>query len=72
MIQLKRIKGSEGIDLDKTDESKECKVCLDSYFNNIFKSDSKVYNSCNRGIRSFTNFAIITEIKLTIEFLCSI
>ena len=42
MIQLDRIDDSEGIDLDKTDKSKECKICHYNYFDNHFKSDSKI------------------------------
>ena len=60
MIQYERIDDSKEIDLDKTDKSKECEVCHDNYFNNGFKSDSKVCNSCNCGIESFGNFAIMT------------
>ena len=42
MIQLDRIEDSEGINLDKTDKSKECKICHYNYFDNHFKSDSKI------------------------------
>ena len=31
MIHLDRIEDSEGIDLDKTDKSKECKICHYNY-----------------------------------------
>ena len=58
MIQLDRIEDSEGIDLDKTDKSKECKICHYNYFDNGFKSDSKICNRCDWGIKSFGNFAI--------------
>ena len=34
MILLDRIEDSEGIDLDKTDKSKECKICHYNYFDN--------------------------------------
>ena len=54
MIQLDRIEDSEGIDLDKTDNSKECKI----YFDNGFKSDSKICIRCDWGIKSFGSFAI--------------
>ena len=33
---------SKGIDLNKTDKSKECKICYYNYFNNDFKSDVKL------------------------------
>ena len=55
MIQLDRIEDSEGIDLDKTDKSKECKICHYNYFDNGFKSDSKICNKCDWGIKSFGN-----------------
>ena len=59
MIQFGRIEGSEGINLDKTDKSKECKSCHYSYFDNGFKSDSKTCNRYDWGIKSFGNFSII-------------
>ena len=34
MIQLDKIEDSEGIYLDKTDKSKECKIFQYKYFNN--------------------------------------
>ena len=34
MIQLDRTEESEGIDLDKTDKSKEWKICHYNYFDN--------------------------------------
>ena len=60
MIQYERIDYSEGVDLDKTGNSKECEVCRYNYYNNGLNSDSKVCNSCNWGIESFGSFAIIT------------
>ena len=42
MIQLPKIEDSKGIDLNKTDKSKERKICYYNYFNNGFKSDSKL------------------------------
>ena len=39
MIEPDRIEDYEGIDLDKTDKSKECKIFLYNYFDNGFKSD---------------------------------
>ena len=54
MIQLNRVEDSEGIDLDKTDKSKEC-----NYFDNGFKTDSNICNRCDWGIKSFGNFAMI-------------
>ena len=59
MIQLDRIEDYEKIDLDETGESKECKICHYNYFDDSFKSDSKICNKCNWRIKSFGNFAII-------------
>ena len=67
MIQLDKIEDSEGIDLDKTDKSKECKNCY-NYFDKIFKSDSKIYNKCDWGIKSCGNFAIITANDFSYRF----
>ena len=47
MMQIDRIEDSEGIDLDKTDKSKECKICPYNYFGNGFKSDPKSCNRCD-------------------------
>ena len=60
MIQYEKIDYSKDIDLDKTDKSKKYEACHYKYFNNGFKSDSKVCSICNCGIKSFGNFAIIT------------
>ena len=56
-----RIDLSEGIDLDKTSKSKECKICINNYFNNDFRFDSIVCNHCKRGITisERTNLAIV-------------
>ena len=59
MIQLDRIEDSQGIDLNRTDKSKECKICYYNYFKNGFKSDSKVCNDGDWGIKSVGNFAIM-------------
>ena len=59
MIQFDRIEDSEGIDLGKTDKSKECKICHYNYCDNGFKSDLKICNRCDWGIKSFGDFGII-------------
>ena len=59
MIQLDKIEDSEGIDLDKIDKLKEYKICHYNYFDNGFKSDLKICNRCDWGIKSFGHFAII-------------
>ena len=55
LIKLKILKD----DLDKTDRTKECKICYHNFFNNDFKPDLKICNKCNWGIESFENFPII-------------
>ena len=47
MIQLLKIEDSEGIDLSKTDKSRECKICYYNNFSNSFRSDSKICNECD-------------------------
>ena len=59
MIQQYRIEDSERIDIDKTVKSKEYEICHYNYFDNSFKSDSKICNRCDRGTKHFENFAII-------------
>ena len=58
-MQLDRIGDSEGIDLSKTDKSKKCKICHYNYFEIGSKSDPKICNRFDWGIKSFGNFAII-------------
>ena len=70
MIQLDRIEDSEGINLDKTDKSKECKICHYNSFDNHFKSDSKICNGCNWGIKHFGNFTIIYVNDFSYRVLC--
>ena len=68
MVQFDRIKDSEGIDLNKTDKSKECKIYHYNYFDNGFKHDSKICNRCELEIKSFGNFAIIHVNDLNYRF----
>ena len=58
MIKLDRIEDSKEIDLDKTDKLKEYKISHYNYFDNGFKSDSKICSRCDWGIKCFRNFAI--------------
>ena len=46
MLQCNRIDVSEGIDIDKTDASKECMFCHYWYFKDSFKIESHVCDSC--------------------------
>ena len=56
---IHKIEDSKGINFDKTDKSKECKIFHYSYFSNGLKSYSRVRNYCDRGIKSNRNFTII-------------
>ena len=69
IIQLEKIEDSEGIDIDKTDKSKERKVCHYNYFDNGFKSDLKICNRCDWEIKSFGEFPIITANDVGCRFL---
>ena len=44
------------------------KICHYSYFGNGFKYDSKIYNRCDWGIKSFEHFAIITVNDFSYRF----
>ena len=59
MMQLHRIKDSiHGIDLNKTDKWKECKICHYNYFSKGFKYQPNICNDCDWGIKYFGNFAV--------------
>ena len=48
MLQYDRIDISEGIDINKTHASKECKICHYWYFKDIgFKYEPYICNSCH-------------------------
>ena len=48
MLYFERIYVSEGIDVNKTSESKECDICHYWYFlNKRFKLQSYLSNRCN-------------------------
>ena len=60
-IQLHRIGTlEERIDFNKTNKSKQCKICHYNYFSVGFESYSKICKWCHWGMKSFGNFAIIT------------
>ena len=47
MLEYDRIDISEGININKTNESKECKICHYRYFNDIgFKYEPHLCNGC--------------------------
>ena len=63
MLEYDRINISEGIDINKTNLSKECDICHYWYFKNIdFKNEPYLCNGCHdlmqKGM-SFNNVAIV-------------
>ena len=63
MLKYDRIDISEGIDVNKTNLSKECDICHHWYFKDIgFKQEKYLYNGCHDLIKkamSFDNVAIV-------------
>ena len=63
MLEYDRIDISEGIDVNKTNLSKECDICHYWYFKNIgFKYESYLCNGCHdlmQKAMSFNNVAVI-------------
>ena len=48
MLQYERINVSEGIDINKSDKSKECMICHYWYFKDIgYNYEPHVFNRCN-------------------------
>ena len=63
MLEYDRIDISEGIDIKKTKESKECKICHYWYFKDIgFKYEPHLCNGCHglmQKVVSFNDVAIV-------------
>ena len=63
MLEYDRIDISEGIDVNKTNASKECKICHYWYFKDIgFKYEPYLFNICHglmQKVISFNDAAII-------------
>ena len=63
MLEYDRIDISEGIDVNKTNLSKECDICHYWYFKNIgFKCEPYLHNGCHdlmQKAMSFNNIAIV-------------
>ena len=63
MLEYGRIHISEGIDINKTSASKECKICHYWYFKDIgFKYEPHLCNGCHGLMQkavSFNNIAIV-------------
>ena len=57
MLEYDRIDISEGIDINKTNASKECKICHYWYFKDIgFKYESYLCNGCHGLMEKAKNF----------------
>ena len=57
MLEYGRIDISEGIDVNKTNLSKWCGICLYWYFKNIgFKHEPYLSNGCHNLIQKATSF----------------
>ena len=57
MLEYDRIDVSEGIDINKTNASKECKICHYWYFKDIdFKYEPYLCNGCHGLMEKATNF----------------
>ena len=68
VLYYDRIKGIEGIDVNKTSESKECNICHQCYFlNKGFKFQSNVCNRCHNLLMMSLNLSDI--VILTLKFL---
>ena len=63
MLQYDRIDLSEGIDINKTNKSEECKLCHHWYFKDIaFKYEPHICNGCHGLLQkavSFNDIAIV-------------
>ena len=63
MLEYDRIDISEGIGINKTSKSKECKICRYWYFKDIgFKYEPRLCNGCHGLMQkavSFNNIAIV-------------
>ena len=63
MLEYERIEISEGIDVNKTNLSKECDICHYQYFRDIgFKYEPYLCNGCDHLIQkamSFNNIAVV-------------
>ena len=65
MSYYDRIDVSEGIDVNKTSESKECNICRNCYFlNQSFKFQQNVSNRCHDLVMMSMNLSDIAIINI--------
>ena len=63
MLEYNRIDISEGIDTEKTNKSKECKICRYWYFKDIsFKYEPHLCNGCHGLLQKAVNFDNIATV----------
>ena len=65
MLEYDRIDISEGIDITKTNASKECDICHYWYFKDIgFKYESYLCNDCHDLMQKAINFNYVAIVLL--------
>ena len=65
MLYFERIDVSEGIDVNKTSESKECDICHYWYFlNKQFKFQPNVWNGCHDLLMTSMNLSNIVILNI--------
>ena len=73
MLQYEKIDASEGIDVNKTSASKECKLCHYWFFKDVgFKFEEHVCNRCHDLLTMpyyLKNIAILSAKGATFRFL---
>ena len=65
MLQYHRVDISEGIDINKTNTSKECDICHYWYFlDKNFKYDPYLYNGCHDLMQRAMNFKDLAIVSI--------
>ena len=73
MLYYDRIYKRKGIDLGKSNNSKECMICHYWFFNHGFKSQNSVYNGCHYLTMLSVNISNITIItNKSVDYHCII
>ena len=73
MLHYGRIDISEGIDLVKSNNSKECMICHYRFFNHGLEFQDSVYNGCHVVTMLSVNISDIAIIRVkNVDYLCII
>ena len=65
MLEYERIDNSKGIDMNKTNASKECDICHYWYFlDKIFSYEPYLYNGCHDLMQKAMNFNDIPIVSI--------